>query len=148
MTDEEIQKALTEALDQTKELLEIGDTSQDKTLEAFLNAGKAKCEDGKITFRPYMTAAFFLFTTEYRKLMTNRYRQGLIKGDGAEWINPLEVLKESILGMLRVQSAMDCGHEQCILECWRASKLIDDLVCGCKGEEDKQKKHIFSTIVV
>lgn len=141
---------LDEALQIAKEQSRADDGSKDAILTSFLEASKAKCDDGTITYRPYIVAAFYLFTTEYQKIMTDRYRLGLIKGDGAEWINPLEAVKEYLLGLLRVQSGLDCGHEKCILDCWKADKLINDILCGCKDEcsAEQEKKHTFSAMIV
>ncbi|MEO1433687.1 MAG: hypothetical protein AAFV71_32440 [Cyanobacteria bacterium J06633_8] len=141
---------LDEALGIAKEQSRADDGSKDAILTSFLEASKAKCEDGNITYRPYIVGAFYIFTTEYQNIMNDRYKRGLIKGDGAEWINPLEAVKEYILGLLRVQAAMDCGHENCIPDCWKADKIKDDILCGCRDEcnAEQEKKHTFSAMIV
>lgn len=123
--------SITDALAIAKKQAKIDDDSQDVIITSFLESGAAKCPDDTITYRPYMAAAFLLFTTEYQKIMSDRYRLGLLEGDGAKFINPLDAIKEYLLGLLRVQSALDCGKEQCIPDCWKADKLIDDINCGC-----------------
>lgn len=148
-TNNELAEALNSALAIAKQQAKITDDSQDALLTSFLEQGAAKCADGTVTYRPFMAAAFAVYTTQYSQIMSDRYRLGLIEGDGAKFINPLEGMKEYILGLLRIQKAMDCGHENCIPDCWKADKFIDDINCGCSIKAvNNTNTYVFSAMVI
>lgn len=130
-TPTDLAEALNSALAIAKQQAKIGDNSQDALLTSFLEQGAAKCADGTVTYRPFMAAAFAVYTTQYSLIMSDRYQRGMVEADGVKWISPLEGMKEYILGLLRIQQAMDCGREECIADCWKPEKLIDDINCGC-----------------
>lgn len=142
---------LEEALAIAKKQAELTDNSQDDTLTSFLEASKADCGNGNVTYRPFIAAAFLLFTTKYREIMSDRYRKGLIAAEqGVKFIDPLEPIKEYLIGLLRVQKGLDCGKEECIADCWKADKIIEDIECSCKDKLAKEKLpyYAFSAFVV
>ncbi|MEM7556152.1 MAG: hypothetical protein AAF378_19030 [Cyanobacteria bacterium P01_A01_bin.84] len=141
-------QTIEEALAIAKQQAKINDDYQDALLTSFLEQGAAKCDDGTITYRPFMAAAFAIYTTQYSQIMSDRYRLGLISADNATWISPLEGLKEYMVGLLRIQSAMDCNHKDCIPECWSADKLIDDINCGCEKKTENTANYCFSATVI
>lgn len=146
-TPTDLTEALSSALAIAKQQAKIEDNTQDALLTSFLEQGAARCDDGSVTYRPFMAAAFAVYTTQYSLIISDRYRNALIEGDGAKWVNPLDGLKEYILGLLRIQKAMDCGN-LCIPDCWKADKLMDDINCGCSKTTATQTNFGFSAMVI
>ncbi len=132
-TPTDLAAALNSALAIAKQQAKITDDSQDALLTSFLDKGAARCSDGTVTYRPFMAAAFAVYTTQYSLIMSDRYQLGMIEADSVKWISPLEGMKEYILGLLRIQKTMDCTHTDpsCIPDCWKAQTLMDDINCGC-----------------
>jgi len=124
---------ITEALAVVRSLIGDTDGSKDADLTRFLEASKAVCPDGGVHYRPWISAAAYSLGMGGSLLLSNRYRDGLIKADGAEWIDPLKIRNSSLQGLLQTQKMMDAAiPKECIYpDAWKP-----DSISKCLGLDE------------
>lgn len=131
---------LTEALGIARAIVGATDDSKDADLTRFLEASKAVCPDGGFHYRPWISSAAYNLGIG-GLAMTNRYRDGLIKADGAEWVDPLKIRSSQLQGLLQTQKMMDSLIPK---ECVYPIGWSPDDISQCLGLDECPRESPFA----